>query len=34
MGGVNSITVYVVGLEEEFGADVADKVIEHDEEAF
>ena len=34
MGGVNSITVYIVGLEEEFGTDVADEVIEHDEEAF
>ena len=34
MGGVNSITVDVVCLKEEFGTDVADKVIEHDEEAF
>ena len=34
MGGVNSITVYVVGLEEEFGTDVADEVVVHDEEAF
>ena len=34
MGGVNSITVYVVGLEEEFGTYVADEVIEHDEESF
>ena len=34
MGGVNSITVYVVGLEEEFGTDVADKVVVHDEKAF
>ena len=34
MGGVNSITVNIVGLEEEFGADVADEVIVHDEEAF
>ena len=34
MGGVNSITVYIVGLKEEFGADIADEVIEHDEEAF
>ena len=33
MGGVNSITVYIVGLKEEFGTDVADEVIEHDEEA-
>ena len=33
MGGVNSITVDVVGLEKEFGADVADQVIVHDEEA-
>ena len=34
MGGVNSITVYIVGLEEEFRADVADEVIVHDEESF
>ena len=34
MGGVNSITVNVVGLEEEFRTDVADEVIEHDEKAF
>ena len=34
MGGVNSITVDVVGLEEEFGTDVADEVVVHDEEAF
>ena len=34
MGGVNSITVNVMGLEEEFGTDVADEVIEHNEEAF
>ena len=34
MGGVNSITVYIVGLEKEFGTDVAHKVIEHDEESF
>ena len=33
-GGVNSITVNVEGLEEEFGAYVADEVVEHDEEAF
>ena len=34
MGWVNSITVYIMGLEEEFRTNVADKVIEHDEEAF
>ena len=34
MGGVNSITVNVMGLEEEFGTYVADEVIEHDEESF
>ena len=34
MGGVNSITVYIAGLEEEFGTYVADEVVEHDEEAF
>ena len=34
MGGVNSITVYVVGLKEELGTDIADKVVVHDEEAF
>ena len=34
MGGVNSITVNVMGLEEEFGTNIADEVVEHDEEAF
>ena len=34
MGGVNSITVDVVCLKEEFGTYVADEVIEHDEESF
>ena len=34
MGGVNSITVNIVGLEEEFGTNIADEVVEHDEEAF
>ena len=34
MGGVDSITVYIMSLKEEFGANVADKVIVHDEEAF
>ena len=34
MGWVNSITVNVMGLEEEYRTYVADKVIEHNEEAF
>ena len=34
MGGVNSITVYIVGLEKELGTNIADEVVEHDEESF
>ena len=34
MGGVNSITVNIVGLKEKFGTDIADKVVEHGKEAF